>query len=121
MSKILIVEDDQFLRKVYGNVLEKEGFEYEVATNGQEGLEKAESFQPDLIMLDMLMPGMDGIEFLRTYDLKEKHPDVKVIVFSNMMIQEKIDEAISLGASDYKTKSLFSPKEMMELIRSTLA
>jgi two-component system, OmpR family, response regulator ResD len=121
MSKILIVEDDPFLSKAYINVLTKEGFEVEHASTGVEALEKAAANEPNLIILDMLMPQMDGPEFLKQYDVKTKHPNVKVIVFSNMSIAEKVNEAIELGASNYKTKAFFSPREMVQLIRDTLA
>lgn len=120
MSRILIVEDDQFLRKAYNNVLNKENFEVKVAENGTIALEVAASWKPDLIMLDMLMPGIDGVEFLKRYDAKSK-PDVKIIVFSNMSIPEKVNEALQLGAIDYKTKANFTPKEMVNLIRQTLS
>ena len=121
MSKILIVEDDPFLRKAYINVLTKEGFDVDFATTGVEALEKAAAKEPDLIILDMLLPQMDGVQFLKTYDVKTKHPNVKVIVFSNMSIAEKVNEAIQLGAANYKTKAFFSPREMVQLIRDTLA
>lgn len=120
MPKILIIEDDPFLRGIYERVLKQEGFEVEIAEEGEKGLKAAQENPPDLIVLDMLMPGLDGLGFLKKYDLKNKHPDVKVIVFSNMMLQDKVDEAIKLGASNYKTKALFSPKEMVALIRDTL-
>ena len=120
MAKILIVEDDPFLRGVYEKALLKEGFEIELADSGEIALQKAEDNPPDLIVLDMLMAGIDGIEFLRRYDVKTKHPDVKVIVFSNMTLQDKVNEAIELGATNYKTKALFTPKEMVNLIRQTL-
>lgn len=121
MSKILIAEDDPFLRKAYINVLTKEGFEVDFAENGKEAFDKATANEPDLIILDMLMPQMDGVEFLRAYDVKNKHPNVKIIVFSNMSIAEKVNEAITLGASNYKTKAFFSPREMVQLIRDTIA
>lgn len=120
MAKILIIEDDAFLQKAYAHILEKENFTVAQARSGSEGLLQAEEFQPDLILLDMLMPEMDGAQFLRAYDLKNKHPNVKVIVFSNLSTQYKIDEMIELGATDCKTKAFFSPREMISLIRSTL-
>lgn len=120
MAKILIVEDDAFLRKAYVNILTKENFEVEVAADGNDALAKATANEPDLIILDILMPGMDGIEFLKQYDVKNKHPNVKVIVFSNLSIQDKVNEAVELGASNYKTKAFFTPKEMVQLIRDTL-
>jgi DNA-binding response OmpR family regulator len=120
MPRILIIEDDPFLGRAYTNVLNKEGFEVDIATDGQLGLDKATASEPDLIILDMLMPNMTGIEFLEKYDIKGSHPNVKVIVFSNMTIQEQVNRAIELGAANYKTKAFFSPKEMVALIRETL-
>ena len=120
MSKVLVVEDDEMLRKVYTHILEKENFEVASAATGKDALEQADSFQPDLIILDILMPEMDGLEFLRQYDVRNKHPEVKVIVFSNLASTQRINEAVELGAVNYKTKALFSPKEMIELIRTTL-
>ena len=120
MPKILVIEDDEMLRTIYTSVLTKENFTVEAASTGKEGLAVAESFGPDLIILDMLMPEMDGLEFLREYDLKNKHPEVKVIVFSNVTSGDRITEAVDLGAVNYKTKALFSPKEMIGLIRDTL-
>ena len=120
MAKILVVEDDPFIRSVYEEILVKSGHTPETAKDGREGLEKAEANEPDLIILDMLMPELDGIAFLEKYDLKAKHPNVKVIVLSNMMLQDKVNRAIELGASNYKTKALFSPREMVDLITQTL-
>lgn len=120
MARILIVEDDPFLGRAYTNILTKEGFEVDIATDGELGLEKAQAKEPDLIILDMLMPKMDGLQFLEAYNIKGAHPKVKVIVFSNMSIQEKIDRAVELGATNFKIKAFFSPKEMVGLIRETL-
>lgn len=121
MPKVLIIEDDPFLRNAYNNILTKEGFEVILSEDGQEGLETANANEPDLIILDMLMPNMDGLEFLKAFDGPNKHPKTKIIVFSNMSIQDKINEALSLGATNYKTKAFFSPKEMVALIRETLS
>ncbi len=120
MAKVLLVEDDPFIRGVYEKILIKEGFEVVTANDGKQGLEVANAESPELIILDMLMPELDGIGFLEAYDVINKHPGVKVIVLSNMMIQDKVNRAIELGAANYKTKALFSPREMMALVRETL-
>jgi DNA-binding response OmpR family regulator len=121
MSKILIIEDDEALRKAYEIILNKEGFEVTLAGSGQEGLEAASTNEPDLILVDMLMPVSNGLEFLRRYDPAKKHPGVKVIVFSNINEQSVVHEAISLGASHYLTKDSKSPKELVEFIKANLA
>jgi DNA-binding response OmpR family regulator len=121
MSKILVVEDDQALQQAYSSVLQIEGFEVGVASDGVEALQKAEEFQPDLIILDMLMPNMDGITFLQRYQLKKKHPHVKVIVFSNVSVSYKIEEADMLGVDTYLMKSSFTPKEVVAKVIETLS
>ena len=120
MSKVLIIEDDPFLNRAYQTILRREGFEVVSAVDGVLGLEKANEVKPDLILLDMLMPRLGGLEFLRIYKPKELHPEVKVIVFSNMSVPESVKEAMELGAIKYMTKSSFSPKEMVTLIKETL-
>ena len=119
MSRVLVVEDDQFLRNAYHNILDKENFEVQIAENGTVGLKIAKEWRPDLIMLDLLMPGIDGIEFLKQFDAKA-HPETKIIVFSNLSLQEKVNDAIALGAADFKTNANFTPKDMIALIRSTI-
>jgi len=120
MAKILIIEDDPFIRNVYDKILTKDNHRVVTAKDGQEGLDAAERYSPDLIILDMMMPVLDGIQFLEAYNIKEKHPTVKVIVLSNNMMQEKINQAVELGAVNYKTKSMFSPREMIDLVQETL-
>lgn len=118
---ILVVEDEQSLNEAYQMILRKAGYVVQVAYNGQEALEVAAMEDPDLILLDLRMPHMDGIEFLRRYNLKKDHPSVKVIVFSNYDMQKEIDEAYSLGADRYFMKALASPNELLQVVENTLA
>jgi two-component system response regulator VicR len=120
LKRILVVEDDANLRKVYVTLLTKEGFDVVEAIDGKAGLRLATEQEPDLILLDMMMPTMNGIDFLKAYDIPGKHPGVKVLAFS---ATEKADfqaEAARLGAKKYLTKFSFSPKKMVALIRETL-
>ena len=121
MAKVLVIEDDPTLRKVYVTVLTKEGFEVAEAGNGEEGLRLAEANEPDLILLDMMMPRMSGLDFLRAYDVKVRHPKVKVVAFSATEKVEFVTEAPKLGAAKYLTKFRFSPKAMVQMVRETLA
>jgi CheY-like chemotaxis protein len=109
---ILIVEDERSL---------KSGYTVHVAFDGQEALEVANNVEPDLILLDLRMPKMDGLEFLRHYKLLDEHPKVRVIVFSNYDMQKEIDEAYRLGADRYFMKALASPKELLQVVEATLA
>ncbi len=119
-AKILVVEDEKALNEAYELILNNEGYEVEVAHDGNEALEKTKKFEPDIILLDLRMPRVDGIEFLRKYNLPEKHPKVKVIVFSNLDAQEDIDTAYTLGAQRYILKAWASPKELVKLVDDTL-
>lgn len=120
-KSILIVEDEPELAEVYMTLLTQSGYETTVAHNGKDALKVAAEKQPDLILLDLRMPIMDGVEFLRQYDLKGKHPDVKVVVFSNYDLQDEIDDAYSLGADRYVLKAWASPRELLQIVKDALA
>ena len=119
MNKILVVEDDDTLREVYSLKLSMEGFVVATAGDGREALELASKAQPDLIILDMMMPRMDGIEFLRAY-ARVVSVKAKVLVASNKTISAEIDLAKRLGASDYLVKSQNTPDELVAQVRKHL-
>jgi CheY-like chemotaxis protein len=98
MTRILIVEDYASLQFLYRSALEAEKYEVRVAQDGDEALIMANKQEPDLILLDLLMPNQGGLEFLRAYNIKN-HPKVKIVVFSNMASPELYDEAKQLGAT----------------------
>lgn len=120
MSKILLVEDDPQLSLTYSILLKKLGYTLELAFNGEEALVKLKHYEPNLILLDIRMPRMDGIEFLRHAKMPENFPRTKIIVFSNMEQADQIEEAMSLGAHKHVLKSSLSPTALAELINSTL-
>ena len=119
-SKILIVEDELALNEAYQMILKAEGYDVYVALDGKEALEITKDVEPDLILLDLRMPNINGIEFLEQYNLKSEHPKVKVVVFSNLDSQNEIDEAYKLGAERYILKAWASPKELVKLVAETL-
>lgn len=121
MANILIVEDEKMLNEAYQTILNKEGHNVESAFDGDEALEVAKKFSPDLILLDLRMPKKDGIGFLREYDLPGKHPDVKVVVFSNFDMQKEVDEAYALGAQRYILKAWASPKDLVQIVDEALS
>lgn len=90
------------------------------AVNGLEALEKMKSFQPDLVLLDMMMPKMTGLQFLEAADFPKNYPATKVIVFSNMSMPVEMDRAYELGATKYMLKSSTSPKQLAMLVEETL-
>lgn len=121
-KKIMIVEDDIFVSDIYQvKVGTMEGYEAIVATNGQEALKKLEEgVVPDLIMLDIVMPYMDGIEFLKRIKAKEEWKNIPVLMLSNLYDKDQVDDAIAIGANDYLIKSHFTPSEVMEKAVSLL-
>ena len=105
--KILIIEDDHFFQNFYSNKLIEKGYLVEVANNGQEGLEKIKSFSPELILLDIIMPVMDGFQFLELSRQSSPLFKTPIIVFSTLGQEQDVKKAISLGARDYINKSFF--------------
>lgn len=119
MKSVLIIEDHVGLREAYELLFVKEGYKVELAENGKAGLDLATKATYDLILLDMLMPEMSGIEFLRAYKPLD-HPETKVIAFSNMQTPEMIKEAMELGVKRYMTKAIMPPQKMAEVVRELL-
>jgi CheY-like chemotaxis protein len=120
-ATILVVEDENTLNQAYQIILQNGGYTVYSAFDGEDALAKAAEHEPDLILLDLRMPHMDGLNFLRHYELKKQHPKVKVIVFSNYDIQKDIDEAYSQGADRYILKAWASPNELLKIVADTLA
>jgi CheY-like chemotaxis protein len=120
MARILIVEDDKDLNNAYSIILKNEGHEVVEAYDGQEALTKLGDFSPDLILLDLLMPIMGGLEFLQNYDLVKKHPGVKVLIFTNMENSPEVNEAYKLGAHRCIIKSWTAPHNLARVITDAL-
>lgn len=118
--KILVVEDEQILREAYCQILTQEGYEVAEAANGRLALKQLKTFQPDLILLDILMPEMDGLTFLTLAKLTKNYPGVKVIAFSNLSDQQKLDQMVSLGVTENILKSTLSPKQLALTIQGLL-
>lgn len=119
MANILIVEDDKDLNQAYQMILKRDGHTVSAAVNGEEALEKATASQPELILLDLLMPIMGGLEFLKRYDLS-KHADVKVLIFTNMENSPEVNEAYNLGAHRCIVKSWTAPQNLSHVVNEAL-
>lgn len=120
MATILIVEDEKNLNEAYQMILQHQGHEILSAYDGTEALKITETVEPDLILLDLRMPQMGGVEFLKAYNPKKNHPNVKIVIFSNLDTQQEIDEAYRLGAEKYMLKAWASPKELIQLVNNLL-
>lgn len=119
-KRILIIEDEKPLREAFAFLLTSEGFEVDMAENGQIGLERLRAFKPHLILLDMLMPLMNGEEFLKLANLKELRPAPKTIMLSNLSDAITLEDAEEYGVADSLLKADLSPSELAARIKSTL-
>ncbi len=118
--KILLAEDDQFLSSLVAQKLGKEGYAILNATDGKQVLKVLEESIPDLILMDIVMPELNGLEVLKTIKGQEKYKDVLVIMFSNLGQDHEIEEAKKLGADDFLVKVNFTLKEVVEKINTLL-
>ena len=115
---ILIVEDDKFLRELISQKLLKEEYNIIQAVDGEEGLRKAKEENPDLILLDLILPGIDGFEALAR--MRAEGVDKPVIILSNLGQREDVEKGLTLGATDYLVKAHFTPGEIIDKIKSIL-
>jgi CheY-like chemotaxis protein len=118
MKKILIVEDEKSLAEAYRTILEKHGYQVQLAYDGEEGLALIDKTAVDLILLDINMPKMNGLEMLKQLDTDTLKS--RVIVFSNQDAQSDIDEAFRLGAKRYLLKSWASPQDLVKVVEEGL-
>lgn len=116
--KILIVEDDNFFREFYASKLREVGYEIQTAQNGEEGLKLINSWQPDMVILDLIMPIKDGFQVLTDLSQNQITSRIPVIVFSTLGQEKDIEKAKTLGARDYINKSYFDFDNMMKTIKT---
>ncbi|HEX3082181.1 MAG TPA: response regulator [Candidatus Saccharimonadia bacterium] len=121
MAKILIIEDDALLSRMYQIVFNASKFQVEVAANGEEGLEKSRDVKPDLILLDIMMPKLNGLEVLKRLKANPDTKDIPVVVLTNLAGSGDVEAALSLGAVRYIVKSENKPKQVDEIVRGILA
>lgn len=119
-GKILIVEDDEFLRSLTAKRLEKEGYALAVAVDGDSALTVAEEAKADLILLDLLLPGVDGFEVLKRIRANTHLKSTPVIVFSNLGRREDVEKATELGANDFLIKANFTLDDLVVKINAAL-
>jgi DNA-binding response OmpR family regulator len=115
-KRVLVVEDEPALNAAYRIILEKAGYGVATAFDGNEALKQAGEQDPDIILLDLKMPRMDGIAFLETYQPKLLKEKPKIIVFSNFDLQDEIDRAFMLGADKYVLKAWAAPKDLLKIV-----
>ena len=119
--KILLIEDDAFLLSMYATKFELEGLEVLSAEDGEKGLKSAAKDKPDIILLDILLPKMDGFEVLKEIKKQEATKAIPVILLTNLSQRSDVERALELGAVDYLIKAHFMPTEVVDKIKKILA
>ena len=119
-KRILLIEDDKFLRELIIQKLGKEGYEVVEAAEGETGLAKMKEEKPNLVLLDLILPGIDGFEVLSRIKKDPSLVQIPVIILSNLGQRDDMEKGIALGARDYLIKAHFTPGEIVEKIRATL-
>jgi len=118
--KILVIEDDPFLSSMYSTKFELENFDVRAAEDGERGLAVAAEFLPDMILLDILMPKMDGFGVLENLKKTEKLKNIPVILLTNLNQKDEVQRGLSLGADDYLIKAHFMPSEVVDKVKKIL-
>lgn len=121
MSKIAIIEDDQAISQMYRIKFESEGFEVETAENGKLGLAMTEAFKPDIVLLDLMMPEMNGDEMLGKLRATDWGKDIRVIILTNMGEQEAPQNIKELNVRRFIVKAEMTPKQVAEMVKAELA
>ena len=120
MAKILVIEDDLFLRDLVYQRLQGAGFEAHQAADGEEGLKKIIELKPDLVLLDIILPNLDGFEILKRKGENPEIAQIPVIILSNLGQKEEIEQGLKLGARDYLIKAHFTLDEILLKIKKLL-
>jgi len=120
MKKILLVENDPFLIDIYVSRLREEGYKVEVALDGERAMEKIKKEKPDLLVLDIILPKMDGWDVLKEITKEVQLKKIKVIILSNLGEQKEIKKGLEMGAVDYLVKANYTPSEVVEEIKKIL-
>lgn len=120
-AKILIIEDDRYISKMYQLKLSLENYDVQVAENGRQGVDKVKEFMPNIILLDLLMPELDGFEVLKIVKSEDATKDIPVLIMSNLGQEDHIQKGLSMGAIGYIVKSQYTPSRVVEKIKDVLS
>jgi DNA-binding response OmpR family regulator len=120
MAKILIIEDDRFLRELIARKLRNERYDVIEAVDGEEGIKKIKEERPDLVLLDLILPGIDGFDVLARAKEDPDTAQIPVIILSNLGQREEVERGLKLGAIDYLIKAHFTPGEIIEKIKNII-
>lgn len=119
-THILLVEDDSFLASIYKTKFEMEGFRVSLADNGEDGVVDAKKKKPDVILLDILLPRLDGFGVLARLKENKTTASIPVIIFTNLGQKEDVNKGLAMGAADYIIKAHFRPSEIIDKVKQVL-
>lgn len=120
MKKILFIEDEPNLQKAIGELLKQEGYEIFGALDGEAGLEAAKKEEPDLILLDLILPKKDGFEVLKELKADEKLKNTPVIILTNLEGTGDVEKALDLGATTYLVKANYELDDVLNIVKNNL-
>lgn len=120
MTKVLIIEDDPLIATIYRSYLEKSGFQVEVASDGQTGFYRVHELRPDALLLDLMLPKMDGLQILRKIRAQKAFVKTPVLVFTNAFLPNMVEEAVQAGATQVYNKAEVTPRHMVEALNKAL-
>ena len=120
-AKVLVVEDEEILLTALKEELNPGGYEVEGAVDGEDGLVKVKTFHPQLILLDLVMPKMDGMEMLQKLKADAEVRDIPVVILTNLSDYDRISEALSLGAMDYLVKANYKLEDLLDKVKTVLS
>lgn len=119
-KKILIVEDDKFLRELISRKLLDENYQVVGAKDGEEGLRKISEEKPDAVLLDLILPGIDGFDVLAKVKGDPMLAEIPIIILSNLGQRDDVEKGLGLGAVDFLIKAHFTPKEIIDKIKTAI-
>jgi CheY-like chemotaxis protein len=120
MPKILLIEDNEFIARMYQNIFTLEHYDVSWADNGEKGLQLAKDWQPDLIMLDIIMPNISGLKTLERLKNDEMTKKIPVVMLTVIGEEEVIEECFKLGASGYLIKPSLNPDQVLKEVKTYL-
>ncbi len=118
---VLLIEDDEFLAELYATKLNLEGFKVLLANDGEKGLKMIKEKEPDLILLDIILPKMDGFEILSKIKADSVLKNIPVILLTNLSQKDEVKRGLDLGADDYLIKAHFMPSEVVKKIKQAIS
>ncbi|HEY2951129.1 MAG TPA: response regulator, partial [Verrucomicrobiae bacterium] len=120
MKKVLIIEDDPIVAHIYRTRLEKEGYEVEIAADGQSGFYRIHEVRPDAVMLDLMLPKMNGVEILRKIRAQKEFQQTPIIVFTNAYVPNMIHESLQAGATQVYNKASLTPRQILDALHNAI-